>query len=168
MNAKTFILAIAAFGFLLIGLLVGAIAVDGQYQQSYDTQAIADEPITIDTTNKTPVDAAEYTNDFNTSITVVSGGEELQDGDDYTWYPADGEIDWNASSPEISDGDQAYVSYAYAGQPLSVEKTRDLRLLLFDILPYAALFFVGIGILGLFAGLYKTVKGNSTSRRRRR
>lgn len=167
MTYKTYIGAIAVFGFLITGLVIGAMAVNGQYQRSYDNQTIPHERIVVDTANKTPVEAAEYTNNFDPSVTVIAGGTELQGGgQDYTWYPATGNLSWNASSSSVSDGDMAEVTYSYDGRPLSIERTRDLRQMLFDVLPYVALMFTGLGLTGLFAGLYRYFKPKSSTRGR--
>lgn len=161
MNAKTFIAVIAVFGFLTIGTVVGAIALDTQYQRSASTQNITAEPVGIDTTDNTAVQAANYTNNFETGVTVVVDGTELSGGgEDYTWYPASGELSWNASSPHVLDGDVAEVNYVYDGRPLSIEKTQGIRTMIFGSLPYVALLLTTLALLGLFAGVYKTVGTN--------
>lgn len=167
MNAKSYIVAIGVFGFLLIATIVGAIALDSQYQRSAGAQTISGERVEIDTAEPTPVEAANYTNNFEPTVTVRVDGTNLTSGDDYTWYPADGEISWNASSSQVSDGQLAAVTYSYYGHPLSVEKTRDIRTTIMTMLPYLGLTVAGVGLLGLFAGLYRSGTNSSPSRRRR-
>jgi hypothetical protein len=167
MNAKTLIAAIGVFGFILLAAVVGAMAFDAQYQRSYDSQTIPGERVVVDVDQQTPVEAAQYTNNFDTSVTVRLDGEQLNgSGEDYTWYPATGNLSWNASSPQVADGDPAAVTYSYDGQPLSVERTRGLRVMLTGALPYLALLFVGLGLLGLFGLLYKRTTSSRTRRGR--
>lgn len=166
MKRKGLIAALGVFGFLLLALVVGAIAADAQYQRTYGDQTVDNERVIVDTNNDTAVEAADYTNNFDTSVTVRLDGEQLNgSGDDYTWLPATGELSWNASSPQISDGGTAEVSYGYTGRPLAVEETRGVRQMLFSALPWLLLLIVPLALLGLFATLYRNLNG---SKRRER
>lgn len=166
MSRTTYLAGLGIFAFFIIAILGGVTALDHQYQQSLGEQTVDNERVIVNTSAPTPVEAAEYTNNFDMSVTVSIDGETLNgSGGDYTWYPATGELSWNASSTHVSDGDTAAVTYGYQGRPLSMMETREMRQALLQALPVLAFVGIGMAIVGIGYAAYRFSKSTGSNRR---
>jgi len=154
---------VALFGAVLLLLTMGSFALEASYQETPEQIVdVRDEPHAVDYDENTTVvnsDAQRLQDD----IVVRHEGQTLERGTDYSWDPDAGEISWN-NTENTTAGETALVSYAYEDRARSTRLARPLQTDLVELLPWAALIVVPIGLLSIFALLLRSKPSNSMSR----
>jgi len=153
---RAFATGLFLFAIVLVGVLGIAWAVGAQYEDAPEqTEIITGETVIADVGNVTSVDAPDYARSFEDNETINnSAGTTLQDGSDYEWDPATGEIYWYDTA-SVDDGEEMTVDYAYSAKTEQARTAKSiLSISLEIILPAGILVIAAMSVAGLAAGIY--------------
>jgi hypothetical protein len=165
-SLRAFVSGVFLFAIVLVGVLGIVWATSAQYQAAPEADyAVANEAITADVGNWTPVDAPDHAQRFYDNETVTnSSGAQLTEGTDYEWNTSTGELRWY-DTDSVADGEEMSVDYTYSAKTDRARTARSvLRVPVETILPAGVLIIAAMSLVGLAAGtlgLYRSLTNGS-------
>lgn len=153
----------SVWGFLVVLVLVLLLAptLSLAYGNADVQTVVQGERHTIDINNSTSVSAGPgtgYGDDVAVTVTNNSSTTTLTEGTDYSWTASTGEVSFDGSSPDVSDGDTFEVSYQYGELPAA---TRDVWTLITTVLALQSLYVLiaGLNAIRAYIGQFSKAMG---------
>lgn len=161
MQVRGYVFGIAVFCLFLLAAIMGSFAMEASYQETPDRVIdVRDEEMVVQTDGPNAVQNADARG-LRDEIVIYHQGEQLDRGEDFEWDPNTGEVTFNASSPSVTEGELALVSYAYEDRSQAVRESRPIFEDVAGLLPYVALLLIPVIILSVM-GLAYAAKPSDT------
>lgn len=136
------------FGAIVLAVIAALLFVAGPtaLAEGADQVAVGNEPIAVDYDNETAVDEAGIT--YDESVTVRNGGGDvLDEGTDYEWDAATGNVTW-LDSLSTSDGGTAAITYTATQPTQESRRIAGAASILGVALGIASIWIVGAAAIG--------------------
>lgn len=171
---RAYVTGIVVFAVVLVAALGIMWAVGAEYDRAPEqAETVNDEPIVVDKGNWTATDHPDYALSFYDNETVRnSSGSQLSEGTDYEWNTTNGSVYWYESSTDVTDGEEASITYSYAAKRPGTRRVMSVvSIPVRYVLPFSLLVLLAMTMAGLGIGLYRftdrSFSGRGSNFRRR-